>query len=210
MYKRQVLENEPWEKIKEIASWYDYLEIQPVGNNAFLVREGRVADDEALRNINRKIVQLGDELGKPVVATGDVHFLDPHNAINRSIIQAGMGYDDADMQPPLYFKTTNEMLEEFAYLGAEKCHEVVIDNPRKIADQVDKLQLFPKHPKGEDTFQPFWEDAADNIQNMTWGTAKELYGDELPEIVVNRLNKELKSIIGYGFATLYNLSLIHI
>ena len=117
-----------------------------------------------------------------------------------------MGYDDADMQPPLYFKTTNEMLEEFAYLGAEKCHEVVIDNPRKIADQVDKLQLFPKHPKGEDTFQPFWEDAADNIQNMTWGTAKELYGDELPEIVVNRLNKELKSIIGYGFATLYNIA----
>ena len=164
------------------------------------------ADDEALRDINRKIVQLGDELGKPVVATGDVHFLDPHNAINRSIIQAGMGYDDADMQPPLYFKTTNEMLEEFAYLGAEKCHEVVIDNPRKIADQVDKLQLFPKHPKGEDTFQPFWEDAADNIQNMTWGTAKELYGDELPEIVVNRLNKELKSIIGYGFATLYNIA----
>ena len=203
---RAVLENEPWEKIKEIASWYDYLEIQPVGNNAFLVREGRVADDEALRDINRKIVQLGDELGKPVVATGDVHFLDPHNAINRSIIQAGMGYDDADMQPPLYFKTTNEMLEEFAYLGAEKCHEVVIDNPRKIADQVDKLQLFPKHPKGEDTFQPFWEDAADNIQNMTWGTAKELYGDELPEIVVNRLNKELKSIIGYGFATLYNIA----
>lgn len=201
-----MLENEPWEKIKEIASWYDYLEIQPVGNNAFLVREGRVADDEALRDINRKIVQLGDELGKPVVATGDVHFLDPHNAINRSIIQAGMGYDDADMQPPLYFKTTNEMLEEFAYLGAEKCHEVVIDNPRKIADQVDKLQLFPKHPKGEDTFQPFWEDAADNIQNMTWGTAKELYGDELPEIVVNRLNKELKSIIGYGFATLYNIA----
>ena len=129
-----------------------------------------------------------------------------HNAINRSIIQAGMGYDDADMQPPLYFKTTNEMLEEFAYLGAEKCHEVVIDNPRKIADQVDKLQLFPKHPKGEDTFQPFWEDAADNIQNMTWGTAKELYGDELPEIVANRLNKELKSIIGYGFATLYNIA----
>ena len=123
---------------------------------------------------------FGEEVGKPVVATGDVHFLDPHNAINRSIIQAGMGYDDADMQPPLYFKTTNEMLEEFAYLGAEKCHEVVIDNPRKIADQVDKLQLFPKHPKGEDTFQPFWEDAADNIQNMTWGTAKELYGELIP------------------------------
>ncbi|MGN1021083.1 MAG: exonuclease domain-containing protein, partial [Aristaeellaceae bacterium] len=159
---RAVLDNEPWEKLKEIASWYDYLEIQPIGNNAFLVREGRVPDEEGLRELNRKIVRLGEELGKPVVATGDVHFLDPHNAINRAIIQAGMGYDDCDQQPPLYFKTTNEMLEEFAYLGPQKCHEVVIDNPRMIADQVEKLQLFPKHPKGEDTFQPLWEDAADN------------------------------------------------
>ncbi len=203
---RAVLHEEPWEKIKKIASWYDYLEIQPIGNNEFLIRQGYAADEEALRELNRKIVRLGEELGKPVVATGDVHFLDPHNAINRAIIQAGMGFDDADLQPPLYFKTTNEMLEEFAYLGEKKCHEVVIDNPRMIADQVEKLQLFPKHPKGEDTFQPFWEDAADNIQNMTWSTAKELYGDEMPEIVVNRLNKELKSIIGYGFATLYNIA----
>ena len=203
---RAVLDNEPWEKLKEIASWYDYLEIQPIGNNAFLVREGRVPDEEGLRDLNRKIVRLGEELGKPVVATGDVHFLDPHNAINRAIIQAGMGYDDCDQQPPLYFKTTNEMLEEFAYLGPQKCHEVVIDNPRMIADQVEKLQLFPIHPKGEDTFQPLWEDAADNIQSMTWGTARELYGDPLPEIVVKRLEKELKSIIGYGFATLYNIA----
>ncbi|MGN0778757.1 MAG: PolC-type DNA polymerase III [Aristaeellaceae bacterium] len=203
---RAVLDNEPWEKLKEIASWYDYLEIQPIGNNAFLVREGRVPDEEGLRELNRTIVRLGEELGKPVVATGDVHFLDPHNAINRAIIQAGMGYEDCDQQPPLYFKTTNEMLEEFAYLGPKKCHEVVIDNPRMIADQVEKLQLFPIHPKGEDTFQPLWEDAADNIQNMTWNTARELYGDPLPEIVVKRLEKELKSIIGYGFATLYNIA----
>ena len=201
-----VKDHKDWAELKRIASFYDYLEIQPICNNRFMLDKGLAEDEEELRGFNRTIVRLGEELGKPVVATGDVHFLDPHNAINRSIIQAGMGYDDADMQPPLYFKTTNEMLEEFAYLGAEKCHEVVIDNPRKIADQVDKLQLFPKHPKGEDTFQPFWEDAADNIQNMTWGTAKELYGDELPEIVVNRLNKELKSIIGYGFATLYNIA----
>ena len=203
---RAVLDNEPWDRLKEIASWYDYLEIQPIGNNAFLVREGRVPDEEGLRELNRKIVRLGEELGKPVVATGDVHFLDPHNAVNRAIIQAGMGFDDADNQAPLYFKTTNEMLEEFAYLGKQKCYDVVIGNPRLIADQVGKLQLFPIHPKGEDTFQPLWEDAADNIQNMTWGRAKEMYGDELPEIVVKRLEKELKSIIGYGFATLYNIA----
>ena len=201
-----VLANEPWEKLKEIASWYDYLEIQPIGNNYFMVREGRIADEEGLRDLNRVIVKLGEELNIPVVATGDVHFLDPHHAKNRAIIQAGMGFEDADNQAPLYFKTTDEMLEEFAYLGTEKCHEVVIDNPKKIADMVEKLQLFPIHPKGEDTFQPLWEDAADNIQNMTWGRAKEMYGEELPEIVVARIEKELKSIIGYGFATLYNIA----
>ena len=203
---KAVLAGQPWDKLRRIARFYDYLEIQPIGNNAFLVRNGTVENDEGLRDLNRTIVKLGEELGIPVVATGDVHFLDPHNAINRAIIQAGMGYDDCDMQPPLYFKTTNEMLEEFAYLGKEKAYEVVVTNPRKIADQVEKLQLFPKHPKGEDTFQPLWEDAADNIQNMTWGTAKEMYGDDLPEIVVKRIEKELKSIIGYGFATLYNIA----
>ncbi len=203
---RAVLAGESWEKLKKIASFYDYLEIQPIGNNTFLVREGQVKDDEGLRDLNRTIVKLGEELGLPVVATGDVHFLDPHNAINRAIIQAGQGFDDCDNQPPLYFKTTNEMLEEFSYLGKEKAHEVVIDNPRKIADQVEQLRLFPKHPKGEDTFQPFWPDAADNIQNMSWGTAKEWYGDPLPEIVTKRLEKELNSIIGYGFATLYNIA----
>jgi len=201
-----VLKGESWEKLKEIASWYDYLEIQPIGNNAFMLRNGMVKDEEGLRDLNRTIVKLGDEMGLPVVATGDVHFMDPHNAMNRAIIQAGMGFDDCDQQAPLYFKTTNEMLEEFAYLGKEKAYEVVIANPRKIADQVEKLQLFPIHPKGEDTFQPLWEDAADNIQNMTWGTAKEMYGDDLPEIVVKRIEKELKSIIGYGFATLYNIA----
>ena len=201
-----VLKGESWEKLKEIASWYDYLEIQPIGNNEFMLRNGMVKDKEGLRDLNRTIVKLGEEMGKPVVATGDVHFLDPHNAMNRAIIQAGMGFDDCDQQAPLYFKTTNEMLEEFAYLGKEKAYEVVIANPRMIADQVDKLQLFPIHPQGEDSFQPLWEDAADNIQNMTWGTAKEMYGDDLPEIVVKRIEKELKSIIGYGFATLYNIA----
>ncbi|MBR3763000.1 MAG: PolC-type DNA polymerase III [Clostridia bacterium] len=201
-----VLANEPWEKLKEIASWYDYLEIQPVGNNYFMVREGRFPDEEALRDLNRVIVKLGEELNIPVVATGDVHFLDPHHAKNRAIIQAGMGFEDADNQAPLYFKTTDEMLEEFAYLGPEKCYDVVIGNPRKIADQVGNLSLFPPHPKGETTFQPLWEDAADNILSMTWGRAHEMYGDDLPDIVTARIEKELKSIIGYGFATLYNIA----
>ncbi len=203
---RAVLAGESWDKLKKIARFYDYLEIQPIGNNAFLVREGQVKDDEGLRDLNRTIVKLGDELGIPVVATGDVHFLDPHNAINRAIIQAGMGYEDCDNQPPLYFKTTDEMLDEFSYLGKEKAFEVVVTNPKKIADQVAELRLFPKHPTGADTFQPVWEDAADNIQNMTWQTAREMYGDELPDIVVKRLEKELKSIVGYGYCTLYNIA----
>ena len=203
---RAVVAGESREKLRHIARFYDYLEIQPVGNNAFMVRNGEVADEEALRELNRTIVALGEELGIPVVATGDVHFLDPHHAINRAIIQAGMGYEDADLQPPLYFKTTDEMLEEFAYLGKDKCREVVIDNPRRIADQVADLRLFPKHPTGADTFQPVWEDAADNIQQMTWSTAREMYGDPLPDIVVKRLEKELRSIVGYGYCTLYNIA----
>ncbi|MDO4484237.1 MAG: PolC-type DNA polymerase III, partial [Clostridia bacterium] len=203
---RAVLAGEDHDKLKKIARFYDYLEIQPIGNNAFLVRNGEVADDEGLRELNRVIVRLGDELGIPVVATGDVHFLDPHNAVNRAVIQASRGYDDCDLQPPLYFKTTDEMLEEFSYLGEEKAREVVITNPQKIAAQVDSLKLFPKHPKGEDTFQPFWPDAEDNIQEMTWTTARELYGDPLPEIVIKRLEKELKSIVGYGYCTLYNIA----
>ena len=203
---RAVLNRESPEKLKEIASFYDYLEIQPTGNNAFLIREGQVSSEEELRELNRRIVLLGEELGLPVVATGDVHFLDPKDAIGRAIIQAGMKYSDADLQPPLYFKTTDEMLEEFAYLGPEKAREVVIDNPRKIAEQVEEIRLFPKHPKGEDTFQPFWEDAEDDIQRMTWDTAEEMYGSPLPEIVEARLKKELKSIVGYGYCTLYSIA----
>jgi DNA polymerase-3 subunit alpha (Gram-positive type) len=203
---RAVLNREDHEKLKEMASFYDYLEIQPIGNNAFLLREGQVSSEEELRDLNREIVKLGEELGIPVVATGDVHFLDPKDAIGRAIIQAGMKYTDADQQPPLYFKTTDEMLEEFSYLGEAKAREVVIDNPRKIADQVEEIRLFPKHPKGEDTFQPFWDDAEDTIQQMTWDTAEEMYGSPLPEIVEARLKKELKSIVGYGYCTLYSIA----
>ena len=203
---RAAVRGEDFEKLKEIASFYDYLEIQPIGNNAFMLRSGEAESEEDLRNLNRLIVRLGEELGKPVVATGDVHFMDPKDAIGRAIIQAGMKYDDADQQPPLYFRTTNEMLEEFAYLGPEKAREVVIDNPRKIADQVEEIRLFPKHPKGEDTFQPYWDFAEDMIQDMTWSTAREMYGDPLPEIVESRLTKELKSIVGYGYCTLYAIA----
>ena len=203
---RAVLAGESMDRLKEIASFYDYLEIQPIGNNAFLLREDYVKTEEDLRELNRVIVRLGEEMGKPVVATGDVHFLDPKDAVGRAVIQAGMDYPDADQQPPLYFKTTDEMLEEFAYLGAEKAREVVIDNPRKIADMVEPMSLFPKHPRGEDTFQPYWDDAEDNIQQMTWDTAEEMYGSPLPEIVEARLKKELKSIVGYGYCTLYNIA----
>ena len=203
---RAVAANRPDEEIERIAAFYDYLEIQPIGNNAFMLREGMAESEEQLRDFNRRIVALGEKLGKPVVATGDVHFLNPEDSIYRTIIQAGLGFEDCDNQPPLYFKTTQEMLDEFAYLGAEKCHEVVIDNPKLIADQVEELRLFPKHPEGKDTFQPYWADAADDIQSRAWGRAKELYGDPLPEIVQKRLEKELGSIVGYGFSTLYSIA----
>lgn len=201
-----IVNNRPEEEIERIASFYDYLEIQPIGNNQFMIRNGTARDEEHLRDFNRRIVALGEKLGKPVVATGDVHFQNPEDAIYRTILQAGLGYEDCDDQPPLYFKTTDEMLEEFNYLGAEKAREVVIDAPRRIAEQVEELRLFPKHPKGEDTFQPFWEDAAGDIETRSWTRAKALYGDPLPELVEKRLHKELGSIIGYGFATLYSIA----
>ncbi len=203
---RAVVAGKPDEELRRIAAFYDYLEIQPVGNNRFLLRNGEARDEEALRNFNRRIVALGEALGKPVVATGDVHFKEPQDAIYRTILQAGLNYEDCDDQPPLYFHTTDEMLAEFAYLGERKAREVVVDAPRAIADQVGDLRLFPKHPKGEDTFQPFWPEAAHDIETMSWEKARALYGDPLPELVEARLQKELKSIIGYGFATLYSIA----
>ncbi len=194
------------EKLGKIARFYDYLEIQPIGNNDFLIREGRAADEEALREYNRRIVRLGEKLGIPVVATGDVHFLDPEDAVFRAILQAGQGYPDADDQPPLYLKTTDEMLKEFAYLGKKKAHEVVIENPKKIADRIGKVALFPPHPEGKTTFSPYWETAEQDIKDLTWGTAHKLYGDELPDIVQKRIEKELNAIIGYGYCTLYSIA----
>ena len=203
---RAVLEGADEKKLGRIARFYDYLEIQPVGNNAFLIREGKVENEEDLRNINRTIVRLGEKLGLPVVATGDVHFLDPQDAVFRAILQDGQGYDDCDQQPPLYLKTTEEMLEEFSYLGEEKAREVVIDNPGKIMERIGEITLFPPHPEKKTTFSPVWEEAPDDIRRMVEETSHAMYGDELPEVVQRRLDKELRSIIGYGYATLYDIA----
>ncbi|MGI5900532.1 MAG: PolC-type DNA polymerase III [Christensenellales bacterium] len=187
----------------KIASFYDFLEIQPNGNNAFLVRDGHVKDEHSLNRINKKILGLGRKLGRPVVATGDVHFLEPRDSLLREILMTGIGFSDADQQPPLYFKTTDEMLEDFDYLGPQDAEYVVIDGPEQVLSMAEEVTLFPVHPEGKPTFQPVIEGAADEIQRMSWENAKAMYGDPLPAVVRERLEKELDAIIGNGFATLY-------
>ncbi len=198
---RAVYKGAPQEEIDRIASYYDYLEIQPIGNNAFMIRQGDVADEEGLRELNRRIVELGDRLNKPVVATCDVHFIDPDDAIYREILQSGQGYKDASYQAPIYLRTTQEMLEEFAYLGEDKAYEVVVTNTNLIADSIEAVQPIPNG-----TFPPNMEGAEDEIKTLSEKRVTELYGNPLPQLVRARVDKELNSIIKNGFSVMYMIA----
>ena len=189
---RAVTEHKDMAELKRIASFYDYLEIQPVCNNMFMLRNGAVQSEEELRGFNRTIVRLGRELGKPVCATGDVHFQEPEDEVYRRILLASKKFADADAPLPIYFKTTEEMLEEFAYLGAEEAHRVVIDDPRSIADRIEEIELLPPGR----LFPPRLENSEQELYDRVWGRCHELYGDEPPQLIVDRLNVELKSILG--------------
>ena len=196
-----LLRNAPEQEIARLVSFYDYLEIQPLGNNKFMIADEKndtVNSMEDLKELNRKIVKLGEQFQKPVVATCDVHFMDPQDEIYRRIIMAGNGFSDADEQAPLYLRTTEEMLEEFSYLGSEKAEEVVITNTNKIADMIEKIS--PIHP---DKFPPVIENSDQDLKDICFKKAHEIYGEELPSIVEDRLNKELHSIISNGYAVMY-------
>ncbi|MDR2650126.1 MAG: PolC-type DNA polymerase III, partial [Clostridiales bacterium] len=195
---KAVLNKAPSGRIAELAEFYDYFEIQPIGNNMYLLREGKVSSVQDLIDINKRIAELGEIYGKPVIATCDTHFIDPEDEVFRRIIMAGEGFKDADRQPPLFFRTTEEMLAEFDYLGPEKAYETVVTNPRLIADQIDRLKPIP-----DETFPPQIEGAEEQIKEMTLRRAHELYGDNLPKIVSSRLERELNSIIKNGFSVMY-------
>ena len=195
---RAIVAGKSEEEIEQIAKDYDYLEIQPIGNNMFMVRNGTVPNEEALQDINKTIVKLGEKLGKLVVATCDVHFMDPQDEIYRRILMAGQGYDDADEQAPLYLRTTNEMIEEFKYLGLDKAYEVVVTNTNKIADMCEQIS-----PISSEKCPPHIEGCEKQIEDIAMTRAKELYGDPLPQIVQERLDKELQSIIKNGFSVMY-------
>ena len=200
---RSIVSGAPEEETRKIAEFYDYLEIQPNGNNQFMVRSedpkyAHIQSNKDLEEINKKIITLADSLGKLTVATGDVHFMDPEDAIYRAVLMAGQGFKDADNQAPLYFKTTEEMLEEFSYLGEETAYEVVVENTNKIADMIEPVRPVPKG-----TFQPSIEGSEEELRKICWDKAKEWYGDPVREYVADRLNMELESIIKHGFAVLY-------
>ena len=196
-----VLNGKSEEQIAKLVDFYDYLEIQPIGNNRFMMASDRVSNvrsEEDLRDLNRKIVRLGEKFQKPVVATCDVHFLDPEDEVYRRIIMAGKGFTDADEQAPLYLHTTEEMMEEFSYLGTAKAHEVVIENPNKIADMIEKIS-----PVRPDKCPPVIDNSDQQLRDICYKKAHEMYGENLPDVVTERLERELHSIISNGFAVMY-------
>ncbi len=195
---RAIVDGESEEKITKIANFYDYLEIQPVGNNMFMTRVGTASSVEQIKDFNKQIVELGDKLGKLVCATCDVHFLDPHMSEYRKIIMHGKGFQDADFQAPLYLRTTKEMLKEFDYLSEEKAYEIVVTNTNKIADMTEEIKPIP-----DGNFPPFIDGAEKQLNSITWERAKKRYGDPLPKIVKDRLDRELGSINKHGFSVLY-------
>ena len=189
---RAVADHKDWEELKRIASFYDYLEIQPICNNRFMLREGAVRSEEELRDFNRTIVRLGEELGKRVVATGDVHFQEPEDEVYRHILLASKKFPDANAPLPIYFRTTDEMLREFEYLGKEKAYEVVVTNTRAIADQIESIELLPKGK----LFPPRLENSREDLNRLVWDKVHELYGDEPPKLIKDRLDIELGGILG--------------
>ena len=194
-----ILNGRDEKEITRLVEFYDYLEIQQLGNNKFMLESDKYSINsmEDLKNINRRIVELGDKFNKMVVATCDVHFVKPEDEVYRRIIMAGQGFDDADNQAPLYLHTTDEMLEECAYLGSDKAEEVVITNPNKIADMCEKIA-----PVRPDKCAPVIENSDETLKNICYSKAHEIYGEELPKVVVERLERELNSIISNGFAVM--------
>ncbi len=198
---RAIVAGAPEEELLEIASFYDYLEIQPIGNNEFLVREpafANINNDQDLINLNLKVAELAKKLNKPLIATCDVHFLNPEDSIYRAILMKGTGFRDADKQPPLFLRTTEEMLAEFQYLGEEAAYEAVVTNPRKISDMVERFKPIP-----DGLYSPMIPGADEAIRDMTYAKAHDMYGSKLPEVVQARIDQELKPIIAHGFSVLY-------